>query len=138
MTNHLPWKGLVVGALLVLTFVFFVRAREGKPGVAPRNEDDEREKELVGERVAPVAHLTEEAIARYGVTLGRAEVRVLTSTVRAPARVAFNAEAVAHIGSPLRGRITETRKVGECVTKGDVLFTLESPELGEAQLFGAI
>jgi cobalt-zinc-cadmium efflux system membrane fusion protein len=78
--------------------------------------------------------LTPEAIERYGITVERASLHRLRPTFVAPARVAFNAEAMAHVGSPLPGRVVELRaKLGDVVGKGDVLLVVESPELGEAQ-----
>ncbi|MEY2794627.1 MAG: hypothetical protein RIR10_343, partial [Planctomycetota bacterium] len=49
-------------------------------------------------------------------------------------RVGFNTEAMAHVGSPLRGRIAEVNvRVGDPVKTGQELAVIESPELGEAQ-----
>lgn len=78
--------------------------------------------------------LTAESIARYGVTVEAAQKHTLRPTIIAPARVGFNAEAMAHIGSPLRGRVVEIKaRLGQDVKKGDELCIIESPELGEAQ-----
>src|SRR5262245_50888860 len=41
---------------------------------------------------------------------------------------------MAHVGSPLPGRVVELRaRLGDVVSKGDALLVVESPELGEAQ-----
>lgn len=78
--------------------------------------------------------LTSEAVARHGVATEAAQLRHLQPTLVAPARVAFDTEAMAHVGSPLRGRITEVPvRVGDSVQVGDELAVIESPELGEAQ-----
>ncbi len=78
--------------------------------------------------------LSAESIERYGVKTQRAQVRVLQPTFAAPARVAFNAEAMAHVGSPLRGRAVEIKvRLGDPVSRNDALLVVESPELGEAQ-----
>lgn len=78
--------------------------------------------------------LTAESIARYGITVTAAQKHILRPTLIAPARVDFNAEATAHIGSPLRGRVVEIKvRLGQGVKKGDELCIIESPELGEAQ-----
>ena len=59
---------------------------------------------------------------------------MLRPTITAPARVGFNTEAMAHVGSPLRGRIAEVNvRVGDPVKVGQELAVIESPELGEAQ-----
>lgn len=78
--------------------------------------------------------LTAEAIDRYGVRVQAAQLGVLKPTITAPARVAFNTEAMAHVGSPLRGRAVDIRvRLGDMVKRGDTLLLVESPELGEAQ-----
>ncbi|MBL8761008.1 MAG: efflux RND transporter periplasmic adaptor subunit [Phycisphaerae bacterium] len=78
--------------------------------------------------------LTEEAIDRYGVRVQAAQLGMLRPTLTAPARVAFNTEAMAHVGSPLRGRAVDIRvRLGDMVRRGDTLLVVESPELGEAQ-----
>lgn len=83
---------------------------------------------------ADEATLTAEAIERYGVKVQPAQLWALTPTFSAPARVAFNTEAMAHVGSPLRGRAVEIPvHLGDAVKRGDPLLVLESPELGEAQ-----
>ena len=78
--------------------------------------------------------LTAEAIERYGVKVQPAQLWVLKPTFVAPARVGFNTEAMAHVGSPLRGRAVELKvRLGDTVKRGDALLVVESPELGEAQ-----
>ncbi len=78
--------------------------------------------------------LTSDAVARYGIKTQAAQLWVLRPTITAPARVGFNTEAMAHVGSPLRGRIAEVNvRVGDPVKTGQELAVIESPELGEAQ-----
>ena len=78
--------------------------------------------------------LTAEAVARYGIKVETASVHTLRPRFVAPARVAFNAEAIAHVGSTLPGRVVELAvRLGDAVTKGDLLLVVESPQLGEAQ-----
>lgn len=78
--------------------------------------------------------LTPEAIERHGVRVAAAEKLVLARSFVAPARIAFNTDAMAHVGSSVTGRIAELRvKLGDAVARGDVLAVVDSPELGEAQ-----
>lgn len=78
--------------------------------------------------------LTPEAIERYGIKVESAQLRVLQPTIVTSARVAFNTEAMAHVGSPLRGRAVEVKvRLGDVVKAGQELVVVESPELGEAQ-----
>ncbi|MBL8841890.1 MAG: efflux RND transporter periplasmic adaptor subunit [Planctomycetes bacterium] len=84
-------------------------------------------------------HLDEVTLApgiaeRYGVATEAAQLWVLRPTIAVPARVGFNTEAMAHVGSPLRGRVAEVKvRVGDVVKSGQELLIVESPELGEAQ-----
>jgi cobalt-zinc-cadmium efflux system membrane fusion protein len=86
------------------------------------------------EHATSEAKLTPEAIKRYGVVLGTAKKVKLTPTFTVPARVAFNAEAVAQISSAVTGRVVELKvRQGDSVKAGDPLLVIESPELGESQ-----
>lgn len=83
---------------------------------------------------ADEVHLAPEAIARHGVAVEKAQLRRLQPTFVAPARVGFNTEAMAHVGSPVRGRAIDIKvRLGTTVKPGDELLVVESPELGEAQ-----
>lgn len=87
-----------------------------------------------GEEHVDEVKLTSEAVERYGVKVGEAQLWVLRPTFVAPARVGFNTEAMAHVGSLVRGRVVEIRvRLGDQVSKGDPLLVVESPELGQAQ-----
>ncbi|HEX8521370.1 MAG TPA: efflux RND transporter periplasmic adaptor subunit [Tepidisphaeraceae bacterium] len=78
--------------------------------------------------------LTAEAIARHGIKLEPATRRMLASTISVAARVSFDMEAMAHVGSAVQGRATEIKvRAGDAVKKGDELVVVESPALGEAQ-----
>jgi len=78
--------------------------------------------------------LTAEAISRHGVKVEAAQLWQLRPTFTSPARVAFNTEAMAHVGSPLPGRAVEIKvKLGSFVNANDELVVVESPELGAAQ-----
>jgi len=73
-------------------------------------------------------------VQRYGVKVEPVRRQRLSRTVVCPARVGFNTDALAHVGSPLRGRAVEIRaRLGDTVKAGDPLVVVESPELGEAQ-----
>lgn len=81
-----------------------------------------------------VIRLSADAIERYGIAVEPPARHRLVPTIVAPGRVSFNTEAMAHVGSPLEGRVVElSAKVGDTVAEGDVLLIVESPDLGEAQ-----
>lgn len=108
------------------------------PGASAANHTDEAHAH-VGEGHGSEEHsdevtLTAEAIARYGIKIETASLHRLSPSFVAPARVAFNAEAIAHVGSTLPGRVVELSvRLGDVVNKGDLLLVVESPQLGESQ-----
>ena len=78
--------------------------------------------------------LSEATIRRHGIEIANVSDREMQSTFSVPARVAFNEETIAHVGALVSGRISDMKAhIGETVKKGDVLFVIESPELGRAQ-----
>lgn len=78
--------------------------------------------------------LTEEAVRRNGIQVAEARARKLTARISATARLAFNGEAMAHVGSLVSGRARVLKaRVGDVVRKGDVLAVIDSAALGEAQ-----
>ncbi len=78
--------------------------------------------------------LTPQAIRNNGIKVATAKSQPLTATTVAPARVAYNAEQIAHVGSVVAGRVKELKaRIGDQVKKGDTLLIIDSPELGAAQ-----
>ncbi len=105
----------------------------GKPA-AKADEHAGHDHGAVEEEHTDEVNLAADAIERYGVKVEAAQLWVLKPTVVTPARVAFNTEAMAHVGSPLRGRAVEVKvRLGDMVRVGQELLVVESPELGEAQ-----
>lgn len=59
----------------------------------------------------------------------------VAETMRVPARVEVNEHRMARVGSAVTGRVTEIHAyLGQAVKRGDVLTTLNSTELSDAQL----
>ena len=78
--------------------------------------------------------LTAAAVEHHGIALDQAEQRELRETFSAPARLAYNEDALAHVGTLVSGRVSRLAKgVGDRVAAGDVLFVIDSAELGAAQ-----
>ncbi|MBI5155497.1 efflux RND transporter periplasmic adaptor subunit [Candidatus Poribacteria bacterium] len=78
--------------------------------------------------------LSPEAAQSAGVQVRSVRSELVTETIKVSARVAYNQEAVAHVGTPVEGRVTELpARVGMTVAEGDLLVVLSSAVLGEAQ-----
>lgn len=78
--------------------------------------------------------LSAEAMKQFGIRVEPVEPRTLQPTFTVPARVAVNEETTAHVGTLVNGRVSEMHvHLGDRVKKGDVLFVIESTELGAAQ-----
>lgn len=74
------------------------------------------------------------AVTAFGVKMEQATVHTLVPSFTAPARVAYNTERMAHIGSAVVGRVKSLPvRQGDAVKEGDTLLVVDSPELGEAQ-----
>ncbi len=78
--------------------------------------------------------LSASAIKQHGIEVGVVSQQILLPTFSAPARVAFNEETMAHVGVLVNGRVISMKAhIGDTVKQDDVLFTIESPELGASQ-----
>lgn len=124
---------VLVGLLGVVPSCSRHDAEDGHDHGATTEEDKHAHANQESEHVDEVT-LTSDAIERYGVRVGEAQLWLLKPTFIAPARVAFNTEAMAHVGSLVRGRAVEVNvRLGDQVSKGDPLVVVESPELGQEQ-----
>jgi cobalt-zinc-cadmium efflux system membrane fusion protein len=134
-----PLRLCAVGAFVLLaaavtaSSAFAAAPAKGEPparGTAAKPSHDEHGHEAHVDEVK----LMPEAIRRNGIRVVAATTRSLVSTVSAPARIAYNSEAVAHVGSAVTGRVSELKvRIGAAVKKGDPLVVIDSTELGEAQ-----
>lgn len=114
-----------IGFGVVLAMALFGRWAGG-------HEDHDHGNEEQGH--ADEVRLSAEELARHGVKIQPVKRQTLGSFFIAPARVALNADALAHVGSPLGGRVVELKaKLGDDVKKGEVVLVIESAELAEAQ-----
>lgn len=135
MTRSTRWFAFAaLGALAIALPGCREKEGKGPPQKAEAVHDEHAGHKHRAEEHSDEVVLTPEAVERYGVQVEQASLYKLRPSFLAPARVAFNAEAMAHVGSPLPGRVVELRvRLGDIVSKGDVLLVVESPELGEAQ-----
>lgn len=74
------------------------------------------------------------AMEAFGIKLEPAGLHTLVPAFTAPARVAFNTERMAYIGSAVVGRVAVLPvRQGDVVKTGDTVLVVDSPELGQAQ-----
>lgn len=78
--------------------------------------------------------LTPQAIKRWNITLAKAQKITLTNHLTVPARVSYDLQSIAHVGSLASGKISELGvRIGDNVKQGQPLCQIISPELGQAQ-----
>ena len=114
--------------------------KSDKPGIAPDCGMKlvpvyAEEAEAMAEMPPGTVRLSAEKQQRVGVKLGRAEVRALSKTVRAVAKIAVDERSLTHAHTKVDGWLEDVfvNYVGESVQHGQPLFTLYSPELLSAQ-----
>jgi cobalt-zinc-cadmium efflux system membrane fusion protein len=79
------------------------------------------------------AWLSPQQLQSAQVDVARVEQRTVVSQLDAPGRIAFVDSHVAHVFSPVSGRVVRIEaQVGQRVSKGAPLATLESPDVGMA------
>ena len=135
--NHRHRTPLASGLAVLLLLAPAAPAQDDHAGHADHGDGDDHASEgsHAGEEAhADEVHLTADAVERYGVTVAPAARSAPVDSFSAPARVGFNAEATAHVGSAVEGRVAEVKvRLGDRAERGDVLLTVDSPELGRMQ-----
>lgn len=104
-------------------------------GCSPSSQESETDPdaESAAEKLTEV-RISLAAVERSGIVVEPVRKQVLLPTFIAPARVSFNEEAFAHVGTPVPGRTIDIRvRIGDEVAKNETLLVVESPELGAAQ-----
>src|SRR5215472_9507471 len=78
--------------------------------------------------------LSESEIEAAGITVAAAEGGVVARRIVVPGTIVPHADRIAHVAVRLSGTLAELRKkIGEPVTKGEVLAILESREIADAK-----
>ncbi len=77
--------------------------------------------------------LTPEKVAAANITVAPVEEQNVEDTIVTSGRVTFDDLKVAHIFSPVNGRVTEIyANLGARVKKGEALCAIQSPDIGQA------
>lgn len=140
--NRIKWRlplalTLLIGGGFTIGVAAKVFSDRGAVTAKNENREDERPAPAKSESQGTepeTVRLSPEVARKYGVRIGVAKKRKLTSSIVAPARVSYNGEAMAIIGTPIQGRVVEVKaRAGDMVEKKAELLVIESSELGEAQ-----
>jgi cobalt-zinc-cadmium efflux system membrane fusion protein len=103
---------------------------EEKEGAKGHGDHEEGEAEHAEGRIK----LTPEAIKNAGLEVSSVGPGDVSVTLALPGEVSLNQETVAHVTPRVAGTARDVkRQVGELVKKGELLATLESRDLAEAQ-----
>jgi len=138
-TRIARWAGIVaMVALAAVAIHFFTKdsstTTKSDPRAGDKNEADKGPSRVSTDSAAQIVSLAPEMVRKYGIRIGTVQRRKLVSQITAPARVAFNSEAMAVIGTPVQGRVVQVMvRAGDHVKAGAMLAEIESAELGEAQ-----
>jgi len=77
--------------------------------------------------------ITPEKVAAAGITVAPVEEQNVEDTIITSGRVTFDDLKVAHVFSPVNGRVTEIyANLGARVKKGEPLCAIQSPDIGQA------
>ena len=123
-------RAIGIAAVGLSTTLVFARDDATKTRAKATTEHIAQEANAPDKLHADEVKLTAAAVASNDIKVGPAEARVLIGSILAPARVAFDAEAMAHVGSIVAGRVTDIKvRVGDAVKKDDMLMIVESRNL---------
>lgn len=121
--------------LIVTTFLFGC----GKSKESPQQENIESVKEQTAgapseDKSVEIVILKPEAIEQMDLKTEIVSLRPLHVEYSFPGKVTVNETRLAHVSSRIPGRAVEVyANPGDYVKKGQQLFIIDSPELGEAQ-----
>jgi cobalt-zinc-cadmium efflux system membrane fusion protein len=127
-TRRWRWATLIAGAGLAIGVVAYATNSVDKPTTAAAEPPDVPHVE--GDRIV----FSEAFATRIGIERAPVKLAPLTPVVSVVGTVTFNPEHMAAVGTRLRGLVRMVHKFeGDEVKQGDLLATVESAELGEAQ-----
>lgn len=120
---------------ITLTFIFLVSCGKKETTTEPEGEiKTEQTEEHDEEAPQTIASLTDEQIKSVGVTLGKIELKELTSTIKANGTLRVPNNNKATITSMYGGIIkTLNVQIGDFVKKGQVIALISNPEYIQLQ-----
>lgn len=116
-------RNLVIGGLLVVSFVVIFFLMRGKPEIAPEEEEAAH---------TNVVELGEEAQRNIGLELVEVKEKAIRRVVKATGIVSSDQARVAHVFPLARGIVEQVAvKLGDHVRQGQPLLTYDNIELGQ-------
>jgi len=110
------------------------RSADSGSGAAHDNARHANAKHDRDEREDGVVELSREALARAKIGTTRARLRDLPTVIDTTGEVAFDQDRVAHVSPRIPGRVHRVHaRLGDTVTAGQALATIDSIELGRAK-----
>jgi membrane fusion protein, heavy metal efflux system len=95
------------------------------------NEETEKKEDKKGKEKTEIS-LSKESIEETGIETGTAEIETLQGFLKIPAKIITDQDFEAKVGSLVQGRVYKVfAKIGDFVSKGQVLMYLEGMEIGE-------
>lgn len=128
---------LLAGVIAVVAILSFNGSLQWKRNLARQGEHQEgREGGEAGEK--RISHgkivLDEQDLKASGIVTAAIQDGTISETLEAPGEVDIAQDHLAHVTPPIPGRIHAIQRVvGDAVTSGTVLCTIESAELGGAR-----
>ena len=120
--------------IIYTAFAFIFLISCGKKEVANESESEIKTEEHGEETPQTIASLTEEQMKEVGITLGKMEMKELTSTIKANGSLRVPNNNKATITSMYGGIIkTLNVQIGDYVRKGQVIASISNPEYIQLQ-----
>lgn len=135
-------KGVVIGIFLVVAlgggFIYrFTHLNSGGAAKAEKKEAGKKAEKAGGQdegnKESGSIKMAAEVQSQNGVVVASAKKQGLNGDISATGKVEANADRIAHVSPIISGKIIEvTASLGDSVSAGQTLATLDSVELGEA------
>ena len=123
----------VVAGILILLTVFWLGRRSGKTSAA--GEKSAKESAPMPVTIPPGVQIDEEAAAAIGLKTAPVETRPIDKTVKLTGTVEPPPDSRGFVGSRVEGKIASVFvNIGDRVTKGQVLATVQSSEFETVQV----
>lgn len=137
-------KKIILGLILALALgggsLYLVTHQKSSAGEAAEKKDADNNQEKAGGGEEGRKHkepgnvkMATEVQRQNGVVIAQAKMQRLGGVISTTGKVEANADRIAHVSPRISGKIVAVRaSLGDSVSAGQVLATLDSVELGEA------